>query len=287
MAGYGRSTLAQLPCDWFSPERWFTRAAEDTPITWLGGPAMTLGIALQGTDGVVLAADSRAIHEEPKNQGMKLCEDGRCKLHGVTTRAALCIQGRDDYEAEFLRRVRGELGPDDDIETVCRRCCSKMRELYSNYFPGLPIEKTPETNLLLVGLTSGPNPIPRIVHLAQAALWAPREPHGGYEAIGLWLIARYLLRGLYRKGLNVATLSQIAVFVLGEAIAVTPELGAPIHVARVTLAGRYQLLTQEVVETLKKDNETRREQALACLREQGAGDLVCEACWQPGELLTG
>ena len=67
---------------------------------------MTIGIGLEGKDGVVLAADSLVIYEDAKNHRLRMCADGRRKILGLTRRVAWCIQGHDDYEAELIRRTK-------------------------------------------------------------------------------------------------------------------------------------------------------------------------------------
>jgi 20S proteasome alpha/beta subunit len=229
---------------------------------------MTLLIALKGSDGMALAADSRGTFGDPR--GVTAQNDSICKAFILTSHVAGIQAGSSELGATVLKLVQDALAKQagiDDIESVVDVLHKTARASYDGWFPTLPqtVILNPQTGapigrpdlVFIVGGygkdQSGNFTRPIIYQLASALNFAPMIHDYGFAVAGVATYALYLLNRLYEADRKAQELVPLAVYAISETASQDGKVGGPIRVVIVSPAGSKELNNVEVDNIVKRN----------------------------------
>ena len=222
---------------------------------------MSLAVASEGKDGVVLAADSRGTIGDPR--GLTAINDTQEKLFKLTTRCGICLFGSAEIGVEIVRRIQVRIGgrssesaPVDEIEEAVREVA---RTQYKDWFSSLDMQQRPALGLLLAGIKGDRKP--RSIVFVSQLDFAPQPAVSGLMMGGIPQYAIYLSHRFYDRMQPVAKLASLAEYLISETATQDPKVGGPIKIALITTEKGYEELTPEQVEQIHSRN-TAQSQAL-------------------------
>ena len=216
---------------------------------------MSLAVALEGADGVVLAADSRGTIGDPR--GLTAINDHHDKLFPLTRWAGICTFGSAEIGTELVRRIGSAIhgSGDDDarIDQIEERVRSTARDQYHNWFSSFQVVERPGLGLLLSGIQA--DNMPRTIVYSHQLDFAPQVAAAGLMMGGIPQYAIYLCHRFYDRTQPVAKLCNLAEYLISETATQDPKVGGRIHIARISTEEGYIELTPEDVDNIHGRNE--------------------------------
>lgn len=218
---------------------------------------MTLIAALQGVDGIVLAADSRGTIGDPR--GLTAINDTQTKLFRLSTHTGVTIAGSSELAYQALEVVRNQLQQNaqacyiDEVMPIFR---NSVRRAYNDWFSGFPIDKRPGVNFILAGATSQEQTADLKIFVFSSQLdYAPQLASNGYMLAGVPNYAIYLLHRLYSKDMTTAHLQSLAAYVISETATQDPKVGGPIRIAEISGPQGFVEIADVDIESIIRRNE--------------------------------
>ena len=235
---------------------------------------MTLLIALKGSDGMVLSADSRGTFGDPR--AVTAQNDSICKAFILTSHVAAIQAGSSELGANVLKLTQDAIAKQpglDGIDNVVKVLNQTARACYDNWFPNLPptamqnpqtggVIGRPDLIFIIGGYQQGQNgefAHPVIYQLNSAFNFAPMIHDYGFAVAGVPTYALYLLNRLYQPDRKAEEeLVPLAVYAISETASQDGKVGGPIRVVVVCPgpAGCKELTNKEV-ESIVKQNLKR------------------------------
>src|SRR3954462_15371986 len=98
---------------------------------------MTLLVAVTGSDGLVLAADSRGTFGDPSQTTAQ--NDSQKKAHIVSNHVAALTSGTGEVAALLIQEARATIdaGPLDGVTPVMEALRATARNKYNEWFPNV------------------------------------------------------------------------------------------------------------------------------------------------------
>jgi 20S proteasome alpha/beta subunit len=234
-------------------------------------PAMTLLVALRGTDGIALASDSRGTFGDLR--GVTAQNDTMIKAHIIASQAAVLHAGAGEVGSLLLQEF-AQANPPASLPGATD-AMNKLREFargkYQEWFPSL--QAIPPPALVQAGQVAGrPDLVyivaghdaggdgelsPQIYQLASTNDFAPALHNYGFAVAGIAQYALYLLNRLYEADRTVAELLPLAAYVITETASQDGKVGGPVQMIRVMRDADAAILTADDVKTILSQNETR------------------------------
>ncbi len=215
---------------------------------------MSLAVALEGTDGVVLAVDSRGTIGDPR--GLTAINDHHQKLFRLTKWAGICVFGAAEIGAELVRRIEVAVASGDDldgrVDVIEEQVRSTARQEYANWFSSLEVGSRPGLGLLLSGIKTDGGP--RTIVYSHQLDFAPQVAAAGVMMGGIPQYAIYLCHRFYDRSQPVAKLANLAEYLISETATQDQKVGGPINIARISATSGYNELTLEQVAEIHKRN---------------------------------
>lgn len=219
---------------------------------------MSLAVALEGRDGVVLAADSRGTIGDPR--GLTAINDAQRKLFELSKYAGLATFGSGEIGAELARMIQeateGELA-EAHIDQVEGLTWQLARENYDRWFGRFEVGDRPVVGLLVGGLRDDGSA--RCVLLVSRLDFAPQPAAAGFMAGGTPQYATYLVHRFYDQQRSVGELANLAEYVIAETASQDPKVGGPIRIATITAQEGYKELAEKEVQDIRERNERQSE----------------------------
>jgi len=216
---------------------------------------MSLAVALEGTDGVVLAADSRGTIGDPR--GLTAINDHHQKLFQLTKWAGICVFGSAEVGSELVRRIKAAIesgrNPEGRIDVVEETVRSTAREQYANWFSTLNVESRPRLGLLLSGIQTDEKP--RTIVYSHQLDFAPQVAAAGVMMGGIPQYAIYLCHRFYDDTQPVERLCNLAEYLIAETATQDQKVGGTINIARISRETGYIELTGDQVDEIHRRNE--------------------------------
>jgi predicted proteasome-type protease len=232
---------------------------------------MTLTIALQGCDGLLLAADSRGTIGDPR--GLTAINDDQRKIFKLSHHCGVATAGSSELAMKLVdeinRRMRtddptGKTAP-DDADAVMGLTRETARACYGDWFGKFPLDQRPVINFLLAGYAAGTSnrlDVPRIYLLASQIDFAPQLCARQMLA-GVPQYAIYLLHRLYDQTMTIENLLSLAVYLINETATQDPKVGGPVRIATIRPGKGFQETDEKTIGKIVKRNA----RAIARLRE--------------------
>jgi 20S proteasome alpha/beta subunit len=204
---------------------------------------MSLAVAIEANNGIVLAADSRATFGDPR--GMTGVNDSVQKIFRPTPRTALAMVGQAEIGASLVQRIIASLAtqPGADVDMVAETIRTVGNQLFAQWFgapqflmgaAGPVSTPRPDVWFVLIGYDAGNRP--KILSLGSTPPFnfAPNLSTTGFVAAGVVPLAVYLLNRLYRRSLDVEIAKDLAMYCIAETASQDGKVGGPIRLAVVT-----------------------------------------------------
>ncbi len=222
---------------------------------------MTLVVTLRGTDGQVIAADSRGTIGDPR--GVTAIDDTHVKLFQLTKFSALGISGASELATAFVETLNKEITARtllyfDEVLEVAR---SIARRSYDDWFSKFPLMERPTMLLVFTGFNADSDVPPKTCILSSTLDFAPQLFASGNALAGIVQYAVYLLHRFYDPGMTTHQLKRLAVYLIGETASQDPKVGGPIRMAVISRERGYEEVPADEIKAIVSENE-RQSQAM-------------------------
>jgi 20S proteasome alpha/beta subunit len=233
--------------------------------------SMTLLVALKGSDGLALAADSRGTFGDPR--GITAQNDTMEKAFIVSSHVAVLLAGAGELGNTAMLGAIASIKQQqlDGVLAVLEPFRQHFRNQYAAWFPNVPampppalaqvgqVPTRPDIQLLIAGCDAPGSTETSIYSLASGFDFAPMLHNYGFAVAGVPLYATYLLNRLHQRDRSVDELAALAVYVITETASQDGKVGGPIKVITVRPDTGCVQLSAEQVAAIAQQNEVRSE----------------------------
>ena len=229
---------------------------------------MSLAVAIEAIDGIVLAADSRATFGDPR--GMTAVNDTVQKIYRLSSRTAIALVGQAETGASLIQHITAGLAaqPGANVEVAAELIRTLGNQYFAQWFgpPQFmmgPMGPTPvprpDVWFLLIGY--GANGQAKILSLGSTLPFnfAPNLSTTGFAASGVVPLAVYLLNRLYRRGLSLDIAKDLAAYCIVETASQDGKVGGPIRLAVARPNTDIVILNEEEVTEVSRRADRHRE----------------------------
>ena len=238
---------------------------------------MSLIVCLRGSDGLVLASDSRGTFGDPR--GVTAQNDNQKKVYTLSKYVSCAIAGSGEIGARLMdeligtikqRNVEGASG----VVSIVREI---VKQRYDEWFARFLIQPVggaqqpvrPDLVLILGGYDyEGKTTRQRIYQLLAGLDFAPMLHDYGFALNGVAQYALYLLNRLYVADSPIARLIPLAAYVITETASQDGKVGGPVQITTVRPEHGCTELSVSDINTILAENRTRSE----ALRQSFFGD---------------
>jgi hypothetical protein len=222
---------------------------------------MSLLVCLLGTDGLVLATDSRGTFGDPR--GVTAQNDLIKKLYLANERVGILVAGAGDLGSTVMS---GFLAlpdtPSLGITELTMALHRYAREQFKQWFELFTIRPAvsdprpvrPDLNFMVAGFEL--NQAPKIYRMSASLDFAPMLHNYGFGIDGVAQYALYLLNRLYDPESAIEDLQCLAAYVITETASQDGKVGGAVQMATIT-ALDAQILDLGAVEEILLTNRGR------------------------------
>src|SRR5664279_2084767 len=222
---------------------------------------MSLLVCLRGTDGLVLATDSRGTFGDPR--GVTAQNDQIKKLYLANERVGILVAGAGDLGSTV---ISGFLALPDiaslGVTELTMALHSYARKQFTDWFELFAIKPAatdsrparPDLNFIVAGF--GLDHEPKIYRMSASLDFAPMLHNYGFGVDGVAQYALYLLNRLYDPASVMGDLECLAAYLIAETASQDGKVGGAIQMATCTTHGS-QILTVSAVEEIVVANLKR------------------------------
>lgn len=244
---------------------------------------MTLLVTLRGTDGLVLAADSRGTFGDPR--GVTAQNDAQQKAHILSPHVAVLAAGSGELGALVIKNVTDKVGPAglDGVTTVMNLLRATARQNYNDWFASVPpmvapamamsgqVATRPDLAFLVAGFEVDEQSA-FMYSLQSGVDFAPMLHNYGFAVQGVAQYALYLLNRLYEHDRGVEELAALAVYVITETASQDGKVGGPVNMITVRPGEGAKALEPAMVEEIQQSNESRSQALRDSFYNKAAGE---------------
>ncbi len=201
---------------------------------------MSLAVAIEAANGIVLAADSRATFGDPR--GMTAVNDTVQKIYKLSPRTAVAMVGQAEIGAALIRYIMTALTaqPGATVDIAAESIRTTGNQYFGHWFgspqflmgPMGPVSTPrPDVWFLLVGHSDGGQA--KIISLGSIPQFnfAPNLSTTGFAALGVVPLAVYLLNRLYRRDIDLEIAKDLAAYCILETASQDGKVGGPLRLA--------------------------------------------------------
>lgn len=164
---------------------------------------MTLLVALRGSDGLVVAADSRGTFGDPR--GVTAQNDAQKKLYVTSKYTAIMTAGSGELGATIMAQLISKVQGVEGVTPIMEATRDHVRAQYQNWFPKFAIQPLPNATapsrpdlaLLIAGYdldAEGKPAEQKIYQLISQVDFAPMLHNYGFALTGVAQYALYILQ---------------------------------------------------------------------------------------------
>ncbi len=230
---------------------------------------MTLLVALQGKDGLILAADSRGTFGDVR--GTTAQNDNLEKAHILAPHVGVLAAGAGEIAAIIIDEAQQQIATRrlDGATPVMEHLRELTRLKYNDWFPSVApipaqglaamgqVAVRPGVEFIVVGYEMDEDRQPRLYHLQSHTDFSPMLADYGFAVSGVAQYALYLLNRLYQPDRDVEELTALAVYVITETATQDGKVGGPVRVMTIRPDEGAQVMDRGEVDTIMVDNERR------------------------------
>ena len=229
---------------------------------------MTLLVSLRGSDGLVVASDSRGTFGDPR--GVTAQNDAQKKLYVVSKYTAIMVAGSGELGARIMDQVISKVQGAEGVTPIMELTREHVRTCYREWFPQFAIQPLPNANapvrpdlaLLIAGYDVDATGAPkeqRMYSLISQMDFAPALHNYGFALVGVAQYALYLLNRLYQPNSTVEQLRSLAAYVITETASQDGKVGGPVRMATILPGAGCNELSPTEVDVILKENQRRSE----------------------------
>lgn len=218
---------------------------------------MTLVVALQASDGIVLAGDNRGTFGDPR--GFMAVSDVRKKIFALSHYCGVGIAGPPDLASNLLKNMEEKLKSQnlvyaDDVTLFLR---DSFRAQYNDWFQQFRIPERPLMGAVIAGYEqsfSGDDLVQRLYTISSEHDFATMLCDQGFCLLGLPLFPTYLVNRLYDMNAPKEQVISLAEYIISETGTQDPKVGGPIGIGVVSKGSPYRELDESEVAEVHKRN---------------------------------
>ena len=226
---------------------------------------MTLNIALEGSDGMILATDSRGTIGDPR--GLTAINDIQKKLFKLNPYVGITIAGASELAVMLIDKLTKQIQDTDSVDEISNKTSSLVRQEYQGWFgvrpwvtPGQMLDSRPLVTFILTGYNKDVSPPqPRIFMFSSQLDFAPQLCPSGYMLAGIPQYAIYLLHRFYDRRMAIKNLISLGAYMITETATQDPKLGGPIRMAQITPGEGFKELEDSVIADVIKRNDEQNQ----------------------------
>jgi 20S proteasome alpha/beta subunit len=232
---------------------------------------MSLAVAIEASNGIVLAADSRATFGDPR--GMTAVNDTVQKIYRLSPRTAVAMVGQAEIGNALIQHMMAALAaqPNANVDQASETIRALGNQFFGQWFgppqfmmgpAGPAAVPRPDVWYLLVGYDAGGRR--KIVSMGSTPPFnfAPNLSTTGFAAAGIVPLAVYLLNRLYRRDLDLEIAKDLAAYCIVETASQDGKVGGPIRLAVVKRDEETVVLSEgdctQIVQRSDRHRETLR-----------------------------
>lgn len=218
---------------------------------------MSLVAVLGAPDGLVMAADSR-MTKGYDLEGPKTRDDSE-KFVQVAGGHGLLTYGLMEAGHLGIKTVQKEypadLPGDFTIGRLLEFAADSFKNASESWGAGNPEVLRNENDLgfILAGYDKD-RESPGIFHF-MSPRFIPEEIKGNFILAGQWLVAKYCMMRLYRTGMSMDDLKDLAVFMFDATMSVDSTVGGTINMATLDKGAGYRRVTAAEISSIRENNE--------------------------------
>ncbi len=229
---------------------------------------MTLAVAIEAENGIVLASDSRATFGDPR--GLTVVNDTVNKIFKPNPRVAVAMSGAAEIGNALMRNIMSGLDtmPTANVDQVSEVIRATGIQYFTQWFgapqwlvgPTGPMPTPrPDVWYLLAGYTQDGHP--KIISQASAPQFnfAPNVSTTGFAAIGVVTLTIYLLNRLYKRGLDLDIAKDLAAYCILETASQDGKVGGPMRMAIVRPGAETEIISDQEINRLAARVDQHRE----------------------------
>jgi len=222
---------------------------------------MTLLVGLRGTDGIVVASDSRGTFGDPR--GVTAQNDAQKKLYVATNRACVLTAGSGELGATIMTEALGIYELTDGVSQVLTKTRTLVRQRYAEWFPNFALQPNqdgdpvrPDLALLIAGYDAAPagrQPDQKMFQIISTLDFAPMLHNYGFALVGVAQYGLYLLNRLFKDNATVDQLKALAAYVITETASQDGKVGGPVQMAVMGATSATALTPEEVTQIVQNN----------------------------------
>jgi len=200
---------------------------------------VTLVLAVTGSDGVVLAGDTRTAIEEEER---RLVTDTSRKIFQLSDHVSVALCGRGDLGVYLLEKLVREAREReiDGISSLFEFAPQFLIAAYDEATRRIQSRSKPPVGFIFAGLDPdawGIYSQPRICSIYAWEGFQPLISTTGWDASGIVWIAEYLISRLYAPSMTVSQLAKLASLAISETASQDSRVGGEPLIAEITASG--------------------------------------------------
>jgi 20S proteasome alpha/beta subunit len=219
---------------------------------------MTLVVALQASEAIVLAGDNRGTFGDPR--GFMAVSDVRRKVFKLSDYCGVGIAGPPDLASNLLKNMEQQLGSQnlvyaDDVTLFLR---DSFRAQYNDWFRQFPVVERPLMGVVICGYEQafgGNGLVPRIYTISSEHDYATMLCDQGFCLLGLPLFPTYLVNRLYDMTATTEHVVSLAEYIIAETGTQDPKVGGPVSIAVITPDSGFRELDEAEVADIHQRNQ--------------------------------
>jgi 20S proteasome alpha/beta subunit len=235
-----------------------------------GDSRLTLNLCLKGTNGMVLASDSRGTFGDPR--GVTAQNDNMKKLYAVSKYVGVVIAGSGELGATIMDEIPNLIRTSniEGVTPVMNEVRKILMERFDQWFKGYSIVQVlgstspvrPTLVIVIGGYeidAEGRPTVQKIYSLNCHNNFAPMLHDYGYALNGVAQYALYLLNRLYTLDLTVEKLLPLGAYTITETASQDGKVGGPVQLMKIMPDTGCAILKTEEINSILLDNNLRSE----------------------------
>ncbi|MCD6119858.1 hypothetical protein J7K50_08495 [bacterium] len=219
---------------------------------------MTLCVAIEASDAIILASDSRGLVGDPR--GPTMANDTNIKVVSFSPGTGLAVAGTAEFAATILHDMPQHLDiamanplfkdKPRDVHLEAKVLHEVAKSTYEKWFNQAPSPNRPPLIFLLCGYADNK---PNLITLMSLFDFAPGKSTTGFQTIGVNMLATYLLNRLYCKGISADAAIRLAYYVIDETKSQDGKVGGPIHIGVIRADKDLEMLDETRLDDIRQN----------------------------------
>jgi 20S proteasome alpha/beta subunit len=227
---------------------------------------MTLIVAVEAQDGIVLAGDSRGTIGDPR--GLTAINDSFDKIFKLSDYCGIGISGASELANKFIDSLQLKIKEKNlvKVDDIVDEIYVSGKEGYNKWFGPKPwystaqqggqiVDLRPVMTFVVCGYNNAGDNKSRIYILTSQFDFVPQLCTGGHMLAGVPQYAVYLLHRLYNRQMKLENVTALSAYLITETATQDPKVGGPVKISQITADKGYEALKPEVIKSIIEKND--------------------------------